>query len=69
MQMSCDSENPLFSHIFFELGYHTYYYNKNARQALGGPAPTGQGTPRGLEGIISSPIMHWRAFFILFHHI
>ena len=23
---------------------------------------------QGLEGIISSPIMHWRAFFILFHH-
>ena len=23
---------------------------------------------KGLEGIISSPIMHWRAFFILFHH-
>ena len=23
---------------------------------------------KGLEGIISFPIMHWRAFFILFHH-
>ena len=23
---------------------------------------------QGLEGIISSPIMHWRAFFISFHH-
>ena len=24
---------------------------------------------KGLEGIISSSIMHWRAFFILFHHL
>ena len=23
---------------------------------------------KGLEGIISSSIMHWRAFFSLFHH-
>ena len=24
--------------------------------------------PRDLEGIITSQIVHWRAFFILFHH-
>ena len=24
---------------------------------------------QGLEGIISSPIMHWRVFFILPHHV
>ena len=33
-------------------------YNKKA-QAKG---------PQGLEGLISYPIRHWRAFFILFHH-
>ena len=54
-------------------------YNKNARQCIIGeeimPArPWGSRgrrprDPQGLEGIIFSPIMHWRAFFILFHHI
>ena len=28
----------------------------------------GRGTPQGLAGIISSPIMHWWTFFILLHH-
>ena len=55
------------------------YYNKNARQCIIGeeimPArPWGSRgrrprDPQGLEGIIFSPIMHWRAFFILFHDI
>ena len=33
----------------------------------GVPQPQAKG-PQGLEGLILSPIMHWRAFFILFHH-
>ena len=56
-----------------------HYYNKNAHQCIIGeeimparpwgiPRPQAKG-PQGLEGIISSPIMHWMAFFILFHHI
>ena len=39
--------------------YWIIYY---ACQALGHPRP------QGLEGKINSPIMYWRAFFILFHH-
>ena len=51
------------------------YYNKKARQCTIGQVivPWGSRSPRlrdpqGLEGTIICPIVHWRAFFILFHH-
>ena len=54
------------------------HYNKKARQCTIGqvivPArPWGSRSrrlrdPQGLEGTITCPIVHWRAFFILFHH-
>ena len=33
-----------------------------------GPAVGRLRDPQGQEDIISTPKMHWRAFFILFHH-
>ena len=44
-----------------------YWISYCARQALGVPQPQAKG-PQGQEGTITCPIVHWRAFFILFHH-
>ena len=39
-----------------------YRISYSARQALGGPLACGCGTSQGLEGTITYPIVHWRAF-------